>query len=110
MEDTAFAVNVPTNERDLRARLKAAEDTLRAIRANEVDALVIGPGGKEEVRTLGGIDEPYRIFVEAMGQGAATLGDDGTILYCNAAFARMLDRPLEPIRGSSIYEYVSPDD
>src|SRR5258706_3478803 len=110
MEDTAFAVTLPTNERDLRARLKAAEDTLRAIRANEVDALVIGPGGKEEVRTLGGVDEPYRIFVEAMGQGAATIGDDGTILYCNTAFARLLEIPIDQLLGSSIYQYVSSDD
>ena len=30
------------------------------------------------------------VLVEAMNEGAATLGTDGTILYCNARFAEML--------------------
>src|SRR3954470_24238230 len=88
-------------EDELRARLRVAEETLRAIRANEVDALVIGPGGREQICTLDGADEPYRIFVEAMGEGAATIAPDGIILYCNASFARLLNEPVEQVIGSS---------
>jgi len=39
---------------ELRARLEEAEETLRAIRAGEVDALVMG----EEVYTLKGAETP----------------------------------------------------
>ena len=43
---------------ELRARLDEAEETLRAIRAGEVDALVIG----EQVYSLKGAETPYRIL------------------------------------------------
>ncbi|MGO8931332.1 MAG: PAS domain-containing protein [Limisphaerales bacterium] len=47
--------------------------------AGEVDALVMG----EEVYTLKGAETPYRLLIESMNEGAATLAADGTILYCN---------------------------
>ena len=47
---------------DLRARLAEAEETLRAIRSGEVDAIVVsGPDGNR-VFTLEGADTPYRIL------------------------------------------------
>ncbi|MGZ3495363.1 MAG: hypothetical protein ACXWM6_13050, partial [Thermodesulfobacteriota bacterium] len=62
---------------DLRMRLEEAEETLRAIREGEVDALVVsGPQG-DQVFTLKGAEQPYRVFVETMNEGAATLGPDG---------------------------------
>src|SRR3982751_3902481 len=108
MHPKDFATDLMPKNDDLRARLRVAEETLRAIRANEVDALVIGPGGKEQVCTLGGADEPYRVFVEAMGEGAATLAPDGSILYCNASLAKLLNEPIDQVIGSSIYEFVAP--
>src|SRR4051812_6203543 len=110
MKPDAFTADqLPSTSEDLRARLRVAEETLRAIRANEVDALVIGPGGREQICTLDGADEPYRIFVEAMGEGAATIAPDGIILYCNASFARLLNEPVEQVIGSSIYQFVTPE-
>src|SRR4051812_31485621 len=109
MDDLTLALgDMPTQ--DLRERLKTAEETLRAIRADQIDALVIGPSGKAQIRTLDGADEPYRVFVEAMGQGAATLAPHGTILYCNSAFASMLERTVEELIGSSVYSYVDAQD
>ena len=70
--------DVPTSQdlvaeiKDLRGRILVAEDALRAIRANEVDALVVGSEGSEKIRTLSGADVCYRTFVETMRQGAAT--------------------------------------
>ena len=62
---------------DLQARLEEAEGTLRAIRHGEVDALVIsGPEG-DRVFTLKGADHSYRIMVENINEGAATLAADG---------------------------------
>ena len=95
---------------DLRKRLEEAEETLRAIRSGEVDALVVsGPQG-DRLYTLEGADQSYRILFETMEEGAATLGANGTVLYCNRRLAEMLGSPLEKVIGSSMEEYLSPDD
>ena len=89
---------------ELHTRLQEAEDTLQAIRAGEIDALVVtGPLG-EKVFILRGADHPYRVIVEEMNEGAITLSPDGTILYCNQRFADLLKAPLEQVIGSSIQE------
>lgn len=95
---------------DLRMRLEEAEETLRAIREGEVDALVVsGPQG-DQVYTLKGAEQPYRVFIETMNDGAVTLGPDGTILYCNGRFAELLLRPIENVIGSEIYRFIAPTD
>src|SRR5436190_6009082 len=91
----------------LRLRLEEAEETLRAIRAGEVDAVVVEVES-EQVFTLESADRPYRLLVEQMPQGAATLTVDGTILYCNRHFASLLGRPLSTLLGTSIGDFVSP--
>ncbi len=58
---------------ELRARLAEAEETLRAIRDGEVDALVVHGANGQQVYTLHGADHAYRTFVEHMHEGAATL-------------------------------------
>jgi PAS domain S-box-containing protein len=89
---------------ELHNRLQEAEETLRAIRAGEIDALVVtGPLG-EKVFILRGADHPYRVIVEKMNEGAVTLSPEGTILYCNQRFADLLKTPLEQVIGSSIEE------
>ncbi len=96
--------------RDLQMRLEEAEETLRAIRKGEVDALVVsGPQG-DRVYTLKGAEQPYRVFVEAMNEGAVTLGPDRTILYCNNRFGELLNEPIERIIGSEIYKFIVPAD
>ena len=57
----------------LRSRLADSEETLRAIRHGEVDALVVGAVvGEERLFTLSGADRTYRWFVEGMSDGAAS--------------------------------------
>jgi PAS domain S-box-containing protein len=95
---------------DLRLRLEEAEETLRAIGSGEVDAFVVsGPDGPQ-VFTLKGAEQPYRVLVETMNEGAATLTPDGTILYCNGRLAAMLQVPLENIIGTRLSSYVVPAD
>ena len=79
----------------LRARLAEAEETLRAIRAGEVDALVVSTAKGNQVFTLAGAERMYRLLIETMNEGALTLAPDGSILYCNARFAALLKRPQE---------------
>jgi PAS domain S-box-containing protein len=91
---------------DLRRRLEEAEETLRAIQEGNVDALVLSKPEGEVVFTLKGAEQPYRVFVEAMNEGAATLDPEGTILYCNNRFAEMLNTPADTLIGSSIYRFI----
>jgi PAS domain S-box-containing protein len=90
----------------LRQRLQETEETLDAIRSGEVDALVVsGPDG-EKVFTLQGAEHPYRVLIESMNEGAISLSKDGTVLYCNSAFARMIGVPLDQIMGHDFSEFV----
>ena len=71
-----------------------AEETLRAIRNGEVDAMV-GTGKKNgQVFTLEGAEHAYRLLIESMNEGALTLTTDKMILYANQCFAKMVKRPL----------------
>lgn len=95
---------------DLRQRLQEAEETLDAIRSGEVDALVVsGPAG-EKVFTLEGAEHPYRVIVESMNEGAISLSKEGTVLYCNSAFARMVRISLDQIMGHDACEFVPIED
>jgi PAS domain S-box-containing protein len=95
---------------DLRVGLAEANDTLRAIRNGEVDAMLVhGPQG-EQLFTLKSADEPYRVLIEEMNQGAVTLSADGWILYCNRRFADLLKRPLQEIVGLAFVGFVAPSE
>jgi PAS domain S-box-containing protein len=92
----------------LRARLAEDNDILRAIRNGEVDAVLAhGPHG-DQLFTLKGADDPYRVLIEEMNQGAVTLSADGSILYCNRRFGDLLKTPLEKIVGIAFDTFVAP--
>ncbi len=98
------------SRRELIARLSEAEETLRAIRSGEVDAIVVNRQGEEKVFTLQGADHTYRAFVERMNEGAAVLSSDHTVLHCNGRFARFLGARLQSVIGSSMLDLVWSDD
>ena len=81
----------PTTTEELRQRLEDAEATIRAISGGEVDAFLVRQGAEDQVLVLDGVDRPYRLLIERMHQGAATLTADGTIFYANRRLAEMLD-------------------
>src|SRR3979411_3003725 len=93
---------------DALVRMAEAEDTPRAIGAGEVDAFVVSDGGLgRRVFTLSTADRPYRMFVENMRDGAATLSSTGLILYANRRLAELLSRSIETIVGSPLEEFVA---
>jgi len=98
------------SRRELVARVSEAEETLRAIRSGEVDAIVVNGQGGKKVFTLQGADHTYRVFVERMNEGAAVLSLDHTVLHCNGRFARFLGAGLQRVIGSSMLDLVWPDD
>jgi two-component system, NarL family, sensor kinase len=98
---------ITKRDRDLVARVQELEETLRAIRMGEVDAVVVNNGEMNQVFTLQGAEHPYRLLVETIDEGAATLSDDGTVLYSNASFAAIFGVPLEKFIGASLQNSVS---
>ena len=90
----------------LRLRLEEAEETIRAIRSGAVDAFVVEVPNGTRVYTLETADRPYRLLVEEMQQGAITLSENGTIVYCNRRFGDMVGRPPEHLLGIAYGDFV----
>jgi PAS domain S-box-containing protein len=95
---------------DMRARLAEAEETLRAIRSGEVDAVIVRGDEGDRVFSLRGAEQPYRTLVEQMREGAAILTADGHMLYCNQRFAQLVAMPLEEIVGGPIGRFIADED
>jgi len=108
MEQSNITRNLEAEISELRARLEEVEEALQAIRNHEVDALLIeGPEGPK-VYTLQGAEQPYRVFIESMNEGAVTMASDGSVLHCNTQFAGVLERTLNTIIGSSLFDLMPP--
>ena len=95
---------------ELRARLAEAEETLRAIRSGEVDALVVSTSEGDRVFTLRGADEPYRIMLEQMSEGAASLSGDRVLLYATRRRAELLAVSLSTRVGAPLERFVAAED
>lgn len=88
----------------LRSRVRELEETFVAIKQGQVDAVVAsGPKG-DQVFTLQGAEHPYRVLVETMNEGAATLDRDGAVLYANASFTDILGVPREDLIGKPLQD------
>lgn len=98
---------VSRQQTKLRAQLKSAEETLRAIRSGEVDALMISGRNGERVVSLKGGEPNYRLLVEAMSEGAATLSRRGMVLYCNRGFADLISMPPGKVVGLALQSLVA---
>ena len=90
----------------LLARLKTAEETLRAIQSGEVDALMVSGRRGEQVVSLKGGEPAYRLLVEAMSEGAATLSRGGAVLYCNRRLAELIGKPQGKVVGIAVQSLV----
>lgn len=95
---------------ELHLRLEEAEETIRAIQHGAVDAFVVQEEAGHRVYTLEAADRPYRLFVEQMQQGAATVHADGVIAYCNQRLADLLKTPHEKLVGARLNDFVVAED
>ncbi len=84
-----------------------AEEIVLAIRRGGIDALVMQGTNGEKVVTLQGTEHPYRVLVESINDGAATLDADGRVLYANSRFAQILNIPVGKLTGSSLQNNLS---
>jgi PAS domain S-box-containing protein len=94
---------------DLRLRLVEAEETLRAIRENEVDALVMRGHQADEIFTIGLETESYRTFMEVMEPGAVALDGFGRVLYANSTLTQLLGRSLPELQGKLFTDALADD-
>ena len=93
---------------DLERRLGEAEETLRAIRDGEADAVVLRHGDGDKVFALGGGDESYRAIMEAMDIGAIALDADGSALYANGALCDLLGCAAAELQTRGLWPYLDP--
>jgi PAS domain S-box-containing protein len=94
---------------ELLRRLEEAEETLKAIREGEVDAIIVSGEQGDLVYSLSGTEQIYRLIVETMKEAALTVTLDGTILFCNHQFGQFLGLPQEKILGHSLLDFLSPE-
>ena len=91
----------------LKDTLREAQETLDAIRSGEVDAVVVSGAKGNQIYSLTSAEQPYRIYVERMQEGAVTIAPNGLILYCNQKFADLLQVPLERVIGSQLVTHLN---
>jgi PAS domain S-box-containing protein len=94
----------------LRTQLAEAQAVLDAIRRGQIDAVVVDSPEGSRIFTVAGAERPYRVFIENMGEGAASLSPEGVILFANPQLAKLLDLETTAINGSNLYDYLSPAD
>src|SRR5688572_20398461 len=105
----AQARTLRAENEELRRLLQEAEEMITAIRTGGVDALVIEQAEGPRIYTLESADRPYRLFVEEMQQGAATLDADGALNWCNQRLADLLKIPLAKLIGALLRDFITPD-
>jgi PAS domain S-box-containing protein len=93
---------------ELRRRLEEAEETLRAIREGEVDALVVDSPRGEMIYTLTSADYPYRLMIDEMNEGAVSVSPDSLILYSNRNFAGILGLNGSNASGIPFGDFIVP--
>ena len=90
----------------LRVQIGELDRALTAIRAGDVDAVVMaGPHG-HQLYTLVSADRPYRVIVEEMGDGAVTVSERGIILYANLRLAELVGGDRGALLGRDVTELV----
>ena len=80
-----------------------ADETVQAIHQGDIDAVVVmraleGP----QVILLHGAEEPYRVLVERMSDGALTAGPDGVVLYVNDRLCELTGYPSSRLVGRDL--------
>jgi PAS domain S-box-containing protein len=110
MADNGRSGDLVRENAELRERLAEAEGVLQAIRRGEIDAVVVSGTTGERVFTLEGADHPYRMLVESMNEGAATLTRDAVVLYANRKLTSLLGIPVTKAVGARLTDWVVQED
>ena len=86
----------------LRGQLEDLLAAFAAIRGGGVDAIMVGGPNDERLYTLTSADRPYRVIVEEMGEGAATVSERGVLLYVNRRLSNLIGRDRRDLIGTDV--------
>jgi PAS domain S-box-containing protein len=92
---------------ELRAQLREAQETIDAIRGGGVDSLMIGSPGQEQVYAVASADRTYRLIVNAMDEGTATVSLGGVVLDANPRLCRMTGHGTAELIGTAMLELIA---
>ncbi len=95
---------------ELSARLEEAEQTIRAIREGEVDAVVVTGSSGDRVFSLSEAENLHRLMVETMNEAGLAITSDGMIIFCNNCACTILGLPREQLIGRDLGRFVCPSD
>jgi PAS domain S-box-containing protein len=93
---------------ELRVRLEEAEETLRAIREGEVDAVIVSGSKGDRVFALSESDSLHRLMVETMNEAGLAATPDGLLVFCNDRAAALFGRTKEQLLGHDLAEFADP--
>jgi PAS domain S-box-containing protein len=82
----------------------------RAAPSSEVNSAAEKSGEVRQVLPPQSAEPPYRLLVETIDEGAATLSDEGTVLYSNASFAAIFGVPRKKFIGARLQDFVCGDE
>jgi len=103
-------VRLQEENAELRARLEEVEETLRAIREGEVDAVVVSGSKGDRVFTLSESDSLSRLMVETMNEAGLAVSPDGLLIFCNDRVCALLRRTKEQLLGHDLSEFIDESD
>jgi PAS domain S-box-containing protein len=95
---------------NLREQVTYLQQALDAVGGTGVDAVVIGGPDSQQIYTVSGVDKPYRVLVENMGEAAATVSEGGVVLYANPRFAEACGTEGGSMAGRDLAEFVPVED
>jgi PAS domain S-box-containing protein len=110
VKDQTLIDSLRSEIEDLKSRLNESEETLKAIRNGDVDAIVVSGEWGEKIFSLTSSETPYRKIIEEMNEGAVTVSSSGVVLYSNQRFAEMISQPLTTITGSNFSDWIIESD
>jgi PAS domain-containing protein len=76
------------------------DEPLRSIRGGEADALVVLGLDGEKVLILQGADEPYRVVVETMSEGALVVDARDRVVYANPSMRALVGLAGDRVVGT----------
>lgn len=87
--------------------LDEAAETLDAIRAGRIDAVVVEGSQGQEVFTFRDASHPFRLLIEAMSEGAVLTTLEGDICYQNPCFSGLTGIDATLAQGQSLTGLVT---
>ena len=108
--DTQTTMHLRAKIAELSSRLEEAEETLRAIREGEVDAVIVSGSKGDRVFALSEADNLHRLMVETMNEAGLAATPDGLLVFCNDRAAALFGRAKEQLLGHDLAEFAAPAD